>query len=196
MQWDERYSEPGYAYGTEPNDYLRSVQSRVPRMQVLSVAEGEGRNAVYLATKGCQVTAVDASSVGLSKAEQLAAEHQVSITPVVSDLNEYDPGEEKWDAVISIFCHLPHTQRARMYQKLVRSLKSGGVLVLEAYIPRQLEFATGGPPSAELMPTLDMLREELQGLVFEQAQELEREVVEGTHHFGHAAVVQVFARKP
>jgi len=196
MQWDERYSEAGYAYGTEPNDFLRSVEDQIPRARVLSVAEGEGRNAVYLATRGCTVTAVDSSAVGLAKAEQLAADQQVSITLVEADLNDFDPGDEKWDAVISIFCHLPHKQRAGLYRKLVRALKPGGVLVLEAYIPKQLQFATGGPPSADLMPTLAMLRDELEGLSLEHARELEREVIEGKHHFGHAAVVQVFARKP
>lgn len=195
MEWDERYSEPGYAYGTEPNDYLVSVCGSIPDGKVLSLAEGEGRNAVYLAEQGFAVTAIDSSRVGLEKANDLARDRGTSIETRVMDLAGFDPGFEQWDAVVSIFCHLPHAQRRVLYKKIVPSLKPGGVLVLEAYIPKQLEFATGGPPVAEMMPTLDMLRQELQGLSFEVAHEIERDVIEGKYHHGRAAVVQILARK-
>ena len=195
MQWDERYSEPGYAYGTQPNDFLVAMAARIPPGKVLSLAEGEGRNAVFLAQQGCQVTAVDASLVGLRKAQALAQEKELAIQTVHTDLNEYEPGVEQWDAIVSICCHLPTPQRAALHRKVVAALKPGGVLVLEAYIPRQLQFATGGPPTAELMVTLDALREELQGLRLELAQELERDVCEGKYHHGRGAVVQVLASK-
>lgn len=195
MEWDERYSEPGYAYGTEPNDYLVSVCDGLPEGELLSLAEGEGRNAVYLAERGYRVTAVDSSRVGLDKASALAKDRGVSIETRVVDLTEFDPGIEQWDVVVSIFCHLPHRQRRDLYKKIVPSLKTGGVLVLEAYIPRQLELATGGPDVAERMPTLEMLRQELQGLDFEVAHEIERDVIEGKYHHGRAAVVQILARK-
>ncbi len=195
MQWDQRYSEPGYAYGTEPNDYLVKMAGLLPSGKVLSVAEGEGRNAAYLAQLGHDVTAVDSSRVGLQKAEQLAQSRELVIQTVVADLNEYQPGIEQWDAIVSIFCHMPTTQRAALHQKLVAALKPGGVLLLEAYTPRQLEFGTGGPPSADLMATLDALQAELAGLQLEVAQEIEREVNEGQYHHGQAAVVQILGRK-
>jgi len=195
MQWDERYSEPGYAYGTDANDFLVEKAGSLPSGKVLSVAEGEGRNAVFLAKSGYDVTAVDASSVGMLKAEQLAHDQQVDIKTIVEDLNRYQPGVEQWDAIVSIFCHLPEKQRAVLHQKLVKSLKRGGMLLLEAYTPKQLEFGTGGPGSVELLMTLDSLKREFEGLEFEVAQEIEREVNEGQYHHGHAAVVQVLARK-
>ncbi len=193
--WDQRYSESGYAYGTEPNDFLVAMADRIRSGKVLSLAEGEGRNAVFLAAQGCDVTAVDSSAVGLQKAQSLALSKNLSINTVVMDLNDYDPGVEQWDAVVSIFCHLPPAQRAELHARVVQALKPGGVLILEAYIPRQLEFATGGPGSAELMMSLQALQQELQGLQLELAHEIERDVIEGKYHHGRAAVVQILARK-
>ena len=195
MQWDERYSEPGYAYGTEPNDYLLTMVKHIPPGKVLSLAEGEGRNAVFLAQRGCDVTAVDSSAVGMQKAQELARGKNLAIQTVVMDLNEYDPGTEQWDAVVSIFCHMPQAHRAQLHRRVVQALKPGGVFILEAYIPRQLEFATGGPGTAELMMSLVSLQQELQGLELELAHEIEREVHEGKYHHGRAAVVQILARK-
>jgi len=195
MQWDERYSEPGFAYGTEPNDFLKAMIEHIRPGKVLSLAEGEGRNAAFLAQQGCQVTAVDSSAVGLQKAQQLARDRNLSVDTVVMDLNDYDPGDAQWDAVVSIFCHMPVAVRAALHRRVVQSLKPGGVLVLEAYTPRQLQFATGGPGTADLMMTLQALQQELQGLQLELAHETERDVVEGKYHHGRAAVVQVLARK-
>jgi len=195
MQWDERYSEPGYAYGTEPNDYLVEMAGLLPPGKLLSVAEGEGRNAAYLAQLGHDVTAVDSSRVGMQKAEELAQSRKLAIQTIVADLNEYQPGIEQWDAIVSIFCHLPVAQRSVLHQKLVAALKPGGVLLLEAYTPRQLQFGTGGPGSADLMMTLEALQTELAGLQLEVAQEIDREVNEGQYHHGQAAVVQILARK-
>lgn len=195
MQWDERYSEPGYAYGTEPNDYLVEMAGLLPPGKLLSVAEGEGRNAAYLAQLGHDVTAVDSSHVGMQKAEELAQSRKLAIQTIVADLNEYQPGIEQWDAIVSIFCHLPVAQRSVLHQKLVAALKPGGIMLLEAYTPRQLQFGTGGPGSADLMMTLEALQIELAGLQLEIAQEIDREVNEGQYHHGQAAVVQIFARK-
>lgn len=194
-EWNFRYAKPGYAYGTEPNRFLVSVADRLPPGRVLSLGEGEGRNAVFLAVRGHDVTAVDASEVGLAKARQLAAEQGVSISTVVADLAEYriDHG---WDAIISIFCHLPASVRRRMHGDVAAALRPGGVFVLEAYTPRQLEFGTGGPPVRALLVSLEELRGELAGLEMIVARETEREVHEGRCHFGQSAVVHVVARKP
>jgi SAM-dependent methyltransferase len=195
MRWDERYSEPGFAYGKEPNDYLVAMAKDIPQGKVLSLAEGEGRNAVFLAQLGCDVTAVDLSAVGMQKAQEMARGKNLVIKTVVMDLNDYDPGTEQWDAVVSIFCHMPPAQRAELHRRVVQALKPGGVFLLEADIPRQLEFATGGPGTAELMMSLASLEQELQGLELELAHEIERDVHEGKYHHGRGAVVQILGRK-
>lgn len=194
--WDQRYQRDDYVYGTQPNTFLASEWGQLPRGRVLCVGEGEGRNAVYLARQGFAVTAVDASAVGLQKARRLADAHDVSIDTVVADLADYPVGMAEWDAVVSIFCHLPPTLRRDLHRRVVAGLRPGGVLLLEAYTPRQLEYGTGGPPSAEMMMTLDGLRSELAGLEFLHTIELDREVREGCLHTGTGAVVQVIARRP
>jgi len=193
--WNERYSQPGFAYGTDPNAFLVSIAGRIPRGRILSLAEGEGRNAVFLASLGCAVTAVDASDVGLAKASRLAAERGVAIDTVVADLARFRIEPGSWDGIVSIFCHLPKELRAAVHRAAVEGLKRGGIFVLEAYTPRQLAFGSGGPQSAELMMTLDDLRPELAGLDFIHARELERDVVEGRFHTGRASVVQVLGMK-
>lgn len=168
----------------------------MPPGDVLCLAEGEGRNAVFLARRGHRVLAVDASAVGLAKAAQLAEEHGVRIETLTADLADLviEPG--RWDAIVSIFCHVPPPIRRTLHRQAVAGLRPGGLFVLEAYTPAQLEFRTGGPPTVELLMTLADLREELAGLEFLQALEIERDVVEGRLHTGRGAVVQIVARKP
>jgi SAM-dependent methyltransferase len=194
--WDERYAAEEYAYGKEPNEFLVSVTDQLPKGKTLCLAEGEGRNAVYLASQGHQVTAVDASVEGMKKAARLAAERSVQIETVVSDLAHFDIQPDSWDVIVSIFAHMPPALRKPLHRKVVRGLRSGGVFVLEAYIPKQLEFKTGGPPHAEFMMSLALLEEELAGLQFTHAMELERVVVEGLYHTGKGAVVQIVGVKP
>ncbi|TWJ16561.1 SAM-dependent methyltransferase [Geobacter argillaceus] len=196
MDWDERYREPGYAYGTIPNDFIVAVSERIPRGRVLSLAEGEGRNAVYLATLGCTVTAVDSSAVGLRKAEAWAAERNVAITTVVADLANFKIEPEKWDGIVSCYCHVPSSIRAPLHQAVVRGLKPGGVFVLEAFSKEQLAYDSGGPKDIDMLMSLDDLKNELAGLEFIRAATLERDVREGTRHTGLASVVQIFAVKP
>jgi len=196
MDWDERYSEPGYTYGTAPNDFIVSVQTRIPRGRILSLAEGEGRNAVYLAALGCAVTAVDGSAVGLRKAQELAAARGVTITAIVADLGDYRIEPEAWDGIISCYCHIPPTIRAPLHRAVVRGLKPGGVFVLEAFSKEQLAYKSGGPQEPDLLMSLDDLQRELNGLEFMYATTLERDVREGTWHTGLASVVQILAAKP
>lgn len=193
--WDERYSEPGFAYGTEPNAFLVSVADRIPPGNVLCLAEGEGRNAVHLAGVGYGVTAVDTSAVGLAKAEALASDREVTIETVIADLADFEIEPGAWQGIVSIFCHLPPVVRAALHERCLRGLAPGGVFVLEGFTPRQLELGTGGPKSRELLMELEIIRQELPGLRFEIAREIEREVVEGKHHKGAAAVLQILAVK-
>jgi SAM-dependent methyltransferase len=194
--WDQRYDTAEYVYGTNPNAFLQSVATHIPRGRILSLAEGEGRNAVFLAELGCDVVAVDASGVGLEKAERLATSRGVSIRTVLCDLSEFELGTSVWDAIVSIFCHVPPALRQVLHRRVVQSLVPGGVLVLEAYTPDQIGRGTGGPPIPDLMMTLAGLRRELDGLRFDIGREIERNVTEGLYHTGAGSVVQVLARRP
>jgi SAM-dependent methyltransferase len=193
--WDERYSEEEYAFGTQPNDFLRSVLPQLPDGTALCIGDGEGRNGVWLAEQGLAVTSVDASGVGLEKARVLAHNRGVAIATVHKDLAEYTIERESWDVVVSIFCHLPPPLRQRVHRAAVAGLRPGGMFVIEAYTPAQIAYGTGGPPVAELTMNLQALRQELAGLKLLHAVELEREVHEGRYHNGQSAVVQVLAVK-
>jgi len=194
--WDERYSGSGYFYGTEPNDFLRERAAAIPPGgSVLCLGEGEGRNAAWLAGRGLEVTALDQSAEGLRKARELSATRGVTVTTLQADLASHDILPAGWDAIVSIWCHLPSQLRARVHAQVVAGLKPGGVFLLEAYRPEQLRFGTGGPKDADLLPTLAQLRHELAGLEIDHGAELEREVHEGQGHSGPSAVVQVLARR-
>lgn len=194
--WDERYGTQEYVYGTAPNDFLVSVHDRLPGGRALCLAEGEGRNGVYLAGQGWDVTAVDASAVGLKKAERLAAERGVAIHTVTGDLARYAIAPGHWDAIVLIFAHLEPSVRARVHRAAVEGLRPGGAVVLEAYTPEQLQLKTGGPPVEGLMMRCETLRREFDGLRFEVAHETRRELHEGALHRGTGAVVQILAFKP
>lgn len=192
--WDEKYGAPGHYYGTEPNDFLRERCAAIPAGgRVLCLAEGEGRNAVFLAQQGFRVVAVDQSPVGLAKAERLAAERGVRIDTVVADLADYRIDSDQWDGIVSIWCHLPQPLRSAVHGQVVGALRIDGAFLLEAYTPAQLRYGTGGPKSVDLLPTLDELRAELAGLDLVHAVEREREVHEGQGHFGLSAVVDIVA---
>lgn len=194
--WDERYSEPGFAYGTEPNEFLAAVAGRIPAGPVLSLGEGEGRNAVYVAGLGHRVVAVDQSEVGLAKARRLAADRDLTIETICADLEGYPIEPGAWAGIVSIFCHLPSRVRVELYAEAVRGLRPGGILVLEAYTPNQIGRGTGGPQDPDMTVSLAGLIEELAGLEFVHARELDREVREGAYHTGVASVVQVVGRRP
>lgn len=194
--WDDRYADGDYVYGTEPNTFVRDHADRIPPGgRVLCLGAGEGRNAVYLATLGYDVVAVDGSKEGGRKTRELAAKRGVTVETVTADLASFEIPAETYDGVTSIFCHLPPAIRAPLHAKVVRGLAPGGALLLEAYTPEQLGRGTGGPPVSEMLYALDALRADFEGLAFEHAEELERDVLEGRFHTGRAAVVQVVARK-
>ncbi len=193
--WDKRYAGDDYVYGTAPNVFLASVAERLPRGPVLCLGEGEGRNSVFLATRGFEVTALDSSAVGLEKAQRLARAHEVEITTVHADLADFAIKPGRWATIVSIFCHVPAGLRAAIHRDVVSALPIGGAFVLEAYRPAQLDYGTGGPPTAELMMDLATLLPELDGLAFAHALETEREVIEGSLHTGLGAVVQLVGYK-
>ncbi|MCX9157423.1 class I SAM-dependent methyltransferase [Niveibacterium sp. 24ML] len=194
--WDERYSQPGFYYGDTPNDFLREHASRIPPGEVLCLGEGEGRNALYLAQLGYQVTAVDSSAVGLEKLSKRAEAGGLLIRTVCADLAKYDFGSARWSAVVSIFCHLPPPLRAFVHARAVSALRPGGLVLLEAYTPRQLQLGTGGPKDQSLLYEMRTLASDFAALRREHLAELEREVIEGIGHTGRASVVQLIGARP
>ena len=173
--WDERYNTEDYAYGITPNKFLAENYGSLPKGKILSLAEGEGRNAVFLAKQGYAVTAIDSSSVGLEKAKKLAEKNHVII--------------------VSIFCPLSSLAREKLHKKIMAGLKKKGVFLLEAYTPEQLKHGTGGGNSEDMMTSKISLINELKNLEFNHLLELEREVIEGAYHTGVGAVVQAIATK-
>jgi hypothetical protein len=195
--WDERYAGQALFYGAEANRFLRDNISALPQTSpVLCLAEGEGRNAVFLAQQGLRVTGVDGSSVGLAKAQVLARERSVTIETITADLNDFELGEARWGSIVSIWCHLPTELRARLQPKIRAALIPGGVLLLEHYHPRQLEYKTGGPSDPSMMITLDELQRDFAGFEIIHSFEGECVVQEGSGHHGLSYVTQFIARKP
>ncbi|MEO0493772.1 MAG: class I SAM-dependent methyltransferase [Actinomycetota bacterium] len=194
--WDGRYRTEAFLYGTEPNDFVAERFVDRPAGDVLCLADGEGRNGVYLAGLGHRVTSVDISEAGIAKARALADERGVQLDAHVVDLGEFDLGAGLWDTIVSVFAHTPPPVRRKVHAALATALKPGGLLILEAYTPDQIGRGTGGPQIPELTMDLERLRDELVGLVFEHEAEFVRPVIEGPGHTGDGAVVQVVARRP
>lgn len=195
--WDQRYAGDGFFYGTEPNDFLRDRVDVFPAgAEVLCLAEGEGRNGVFLASRGLRVTGVDGSSVGLAKAQRLAQQNGVVLETIVADLGEWDPGEARWDAVVSIWAHLPAPVRATLHPRVARAIRPGGLLFVEHYHPKQIPYKTGGPPDPTWMLTLEELARDFAGWERVHGFEGERDVREGAGHGGLSYVTQAILRKP
>lgn len=192
--WNERYSSKEYVYGTEPNAFLAEHAAKL-QGPVLSLAEGEGRNAVFLASLGLKVHGVDMSEVGLAKAQTLAKANGVEIETEVADLGVFQPQGDHFGAVVSIFAHLPSAIRQRLYPLVERSLKPGGLVLLEAYSEAQLPRNTGGPKDLDMLMTPDKITQGFPNLEPLLLREVEREVVEGSLHSGLASVVQFIGRK-
>ncbi len=193
--WNEKFATTDYAYGTEPNDFLVSAVTNLKRGATLSLAEGEGRNAVWLAQQGFTVSAIEQSEKGVGKTLRLALQRGVIVMAERGELETFHIQPNSWDLVVSIYAHTPQELRRKLHRQVVAGLKPGGVFVLEAYTPAQIANNTGGPKDASLMPTAELLRSELAGLVFDRIEEVERDVVEGSLHTGKAHVVQVVAHR-
>ncbi|MBX7143853.1 MAG: class I SAM-dependent methyltransferase [Oligoflexia bacterium] len=192
--WNERYASDEYIYGTEPNSFLLQ-NAKALSGPVLSIAEGEGRNAVFLASLGLEVTGVDGSEVGLAKAQNLAKAKGVKISTVVSDLATFEPAPECYSSVISIFAHLPSDLRKVLYPRLERSLRPGGIVLLESYSEAQLARATGGPKDVDMLMSKAKIEKEFSNYEILLLKECEREVNEGSFHSGLASVVQFIGRR-
>jgi len=194
--WNRRYNEPELAYGDNPNDFLRQQAETLPPGDALCLADGQGRNAVFLARLGHRVTAQDLSPVGLRCAQELARRHHVNLTTDCSDLASFAPEPASVDLVVAIWMQLPTPLRAQVHEMAIAALRPGGLLILEAYTRDQLGLGTGGPPSLALLVDPVDLRQELSGLQLALFNVCRRHIDEGPYHQGESAVVQVVGRKP
>jgi SAM-dependent methyltransferase len=196
--WNERYATADYIFGTAPNVFLASQAGLIrPGMQALSIADGEGRNGVWLAGQGVQVHAIDVSPVALEKARKLATERGVTLAFEQADILNWDWPQAAYDLIAAIFIQFaPPPERDRIIAGIRRSLKPGGVLILQGYTPKQIEFATGGPSNPANLYTADLLRDWFGDWDILHLAEHESIISEGSHHHGMSALIDLMARKP
>lgn len=195
--WDERYAAEHYLFGTEPNKFLAAQGHLLkPGQQVLAVADGEGRNGVWLARHGVDVLSVDFSPVAQEKAKRLAAENDVTIRFELADLLNWEWGENRFDVIVAIFIQFAGPEgRAKMFDSIRRALKPGGYLIMQGYTPKQVEYKTGGPSNPENMYTGKLLRDSFGDFEIMHLCEHEEVVDEGPGHSGHSALIDLVARK-
>jgi cyclopropane fatty-acyl-phospholipid synthase-like methyltransferase len=195
--WDERYASGEYFFGTTPNAFMTSQHQLLkPDMRCLAVADGEGRNGVWLVEQGLQVLSVDSSAVAAGKADTLAQQKGVKLEFEVADLLNWQWGENKYDVVVAIFIQFATpAQRAEIFANIKKCLKPGGLLLLEGYTARQLEYKTGGPPFAENMYSELFLRKEFADMEILHLHEYDSEINEGSGHNGMSALIDLVARK-
>lgn len=196
--WDERYAGDEYHFGTAPNAFLASQRGLLkPGMHCLAVADGEGRNGVWLAEQGLRVMSMDSSPVASGKAKKLAQERGVKVDFAVADLLNWDCGAGCYDVVVAIFIQfVTPEQRGQLFAHLKRALKPGGLFLLQGYTPRQLNFRTGGPSQADNLYSESMLRSAFADMQILHLSEHVSFISEGEGHYGVSALIDVVARKP
>ena len=195
--WNERYQGDEFHFGTEPNAFLASQRERLkPGMTCLAVADGEGRNGVWLAEQGLQVLSVDSSCVAVEKARALAKQRGVQMDVELVDLAHWDWPESRFDIVAGIFIqYAPPAQRLLQFANIKRCLKLGGLLLLQGYTPRQLEYRTGGPSQVENLYTETLLRESFADMEILYLVEHDSVIEEGAGHHGMSALIDLVARR-
>ncbi len=197
-RWQERFSTPDYAFGKEPNEFLVRCQLLLPKSgKALAVADGEGRNGVWLAQQGLDVLSLDFSPAAQAKARTLAAESKVTVTFVEADVHAWPYPDAAFDVVAEIFTQFsPPADRARKWAGMRRALKPGGLLIVQGYTPKQLDYGTGGPKQVDQLYTREMLESAFGDFDNVAIVEEELELHEGASHSGMSAVIGLTARKP
>jgi 2-polyprenyl-3-methyl-5-hydroxy-6-metoxy-1,4-benzoquinol methylase len=197
--WNKRFDTPGYIFGKVPNEYLEAQAKHhlKPGDSVLCVADGEGRNSVWLAKQGMQVDAFDVSEIALSKAVALATEEAVQVQFSLASSDTWDWQPNQYDAVVGIFIQFADpVMRVRLFAQMVSTLRPGGMLIIQGYTPKQLVFKTGGPSILEHLYTEDMIRDLIGDLEPVDLYVYEKTLSEGPKHTGMSALLGLVARKP
>jgi len=196
--WNARYATDAYIFGTAPNAFLASQAGLIrPAMRALAIADGEGRNGVWLAEQGASVHAIDVSPLALDKARKLARERGVTLEFELADVLNWHWPQAAYDVVAAIFIQFaPPPERERIIAGIRRTLKPGGRLILQGYTPKQIEFGTGGPSNPANLYTAALLRDWFGDWDIQHLVEHEDFISEGTHHHGQSALVDMVACKP
>ncbi|HYL88267.1 MAG TPA: class I SAM-dependent methyltransferase [Burkholderiales bacterium] len=196
-RWNERYSASDYIFGTAPNAFLAAHAKLFrPGQRAVCIADGEGRNSVWLAQQGLEVEAFDFSPIGVDKARRLAAARGVSVRYEVASVYEWRWPAAAFDVVAAIFVQFADPPMRRfMFERMAQALKSGGLLLIEGYTPKQLEFGTGGPKQLDQLYTEELLRASFQDFEVLELRQYEAELNEGSRHQGSSAVIDLVARK-
>lgn len=194
--WNERYGAAEYAYGKSPNEFLKSEAFRFSsKSKLLCIAEGEGRNAVFLATLGHDVTALDFSEEALKKANLLAAEHNVQLKTIQADLNAYTFENEAWDGIVAVFAHFPSSLRSKVHAQVSTALRPGGTLLLTAYDKQQLSKNTGGPRDADMLYSGEEAIKDFGNFSEYTLSKRNPLITEGQFHNGDSVVIELIAKK-
>ncbi len=198
--WDERYANEEFVYGKLPNKYFKEKIDELSVGKALFAAEGEGRNAVYAASLGWEVTAFDQSLSAKNKAISLAENNQVTIDYLVSDLDNFNYTSETYDLLVLIFAHFPEEKRRIYHRQLTQTIKNGGYIILEAFSKNHMQNQkenpkVGGPKNIDMLYDLDEIKEDFQNFEFLEAYETETELNEGEHHKGKGSVIRILAKK-
>jgi cyclopropane fatty-acyl-phospholipid synthase-like methyltransferase len=196
-RWETRFRAPGYVFGEEPNAFLKAQARRLHSGQsALSVADGEGRNGVWLAEQGLDVLAIDFSETALAKARALASQRGVRLRTELADIFAWRWPQAAFDVVVAIFTQVAFpAQRAEFFTNLKRALKPGGSLLMQGYRPEQLNYRTGGPPEVERLYTRAIIEQSFGDLAELEIREHDSVINEGTGHVGMSALIDVIGRK-
>jgi 2-polyprenyl-3-methyl-5-hydroxy-6-metoxy-1,4-benzoquinol methylase len=193
--WNNRYAEKDFAYGTEPNDFLKDELEKLPAGKILFVCEGEGRNAVFAAKQNWIVEAFDLSEEGKRKASLLAKQNNVSINYQIANASTIEYSENSFHVVVLIYAHFPETIRKSVHERIVSWLKPGGLVVMEAFNPNQLKNTSGGPKDLTMLYTKEIMTDDFKDLMVQQISTETIELNEGKYHIGKADVIRFVGKK-
>ena len=197
QRWNARFGTADYVFGTDPAAFLARQRGLfAPGQKVLMVADGEGRNGVFLAELGCEVVSVDFSAPGLAKMQKLAASRGVSLTTIEADLADWNWEGGPYDVVVAILIQFAAPDlRAYIFGKMCEALKPSGLLLLHGYTPKQIEYGTGGPSAVENLYTPELLRAQFANMQIEHLSTYDAELHEGAGHAGKSALIDLIARR-